>query len=185
MRITVNGKGMKVSDRLHEHVEKKLSKFDRYFDESAEALVKFRPEGDDKCAEVTIKFRNQILRAETVAGDVYTALDQTQEVLEGQLRRHKTRMEKHIRDYAQLEQIRKTEPQPGDLPEDIPSDEESTASIVRRKTFELTPMSEEEACLQMELLGHNFHIFLAAKTGQVALVYKRRDGNYGLIEPTY
>ena len=183
MRVTVTGKGMKVSDRLQEHVEKKLSKFDRYFDENAEAQVKVMPEGDDKRAEITIHFRNQILRAETTAEDIYTALDEAQEVIERQLRRHKTRLEKHIRDYAHLQQARKTSPVP-DLFEEAP-EEESTAVIVRRKTFELTPMTDEEACLQMELLGHNFHLFLQAETGDVALVYKRRDGNYGLIEPAY
>ncbi|NJP40925.1 ribosome-associated translation inhibitor RaiA [Oscillospiraceae bacterium HV4-5-C5C] len=178
MEINITGKGLKVSDQTKEKVLRKLKKFDRYFGDSAHASVKLRPEGDQICVEITMKLNNRYLRAETMAEDVLTATDDAVEVLERQVRKHKTRLAKDIHDYAYLQESLKYEPEETE-------EDEDEFGILRRKQFELTPMTEEEACLQMDMLGHSFHLFLSADTGKVCVVYKRRDHNYGIIEPVY
>lgn len=181
MKISVSGKGIKVSEGFRERVESKLKKYNRYFSEDAAATVKVRPEGEDVCVEFTIKIKGHFYRAETVAGDLNTALDLTIDAMERQIRKHKTRLEKNVRDYAYLQEYLKTQP-PADLIEEEMTEE---GKLIRRKNFAISPMSAEEACLQMELLGHSFLIFLSDETERVCVVYRRKDGNYGLIEPQY
>ncbi len=177
MKINISGKGMKVGDRLQQRIEEKLGKFNRFFGDDVIANVKVRPETNQKCIEVTLKIQKHYYRSETVADDVFTALDQAVDVLEGQIRKHKTRIEKRIHDYAYIKEYLKTQPQ-GVLDEDEPR-------IIRRKSFDITPMDPEEAVLQMEMLGHSFLLYLDMETDKVCVVYKRKDGNYGLIEPIY
>ncbi len=182
MKVNVTGKGIKIGDHLKERVEAKLKKYDRYFNDEATATVKVRPEGEQKCVEITIKIKGHLYRAETVADDVYTALDLSIDVLERQIRKQKSRIEKRIHDYAYLQEYLKTQ-----APHVIEDDEEETAEgkIIRKKSFDISPMSADEACLQMEMLGHSFLLFLSEEGDRVCLVYKRKDGNYGLIEPNY
>ncbi len=175
MKITITGKGMKVGDQLHRRIEEKMSKFDRFFGNEAGTHVTVRPERDQKCIDVTMKVHNHYYRAETVADDVFTALDQAIEVIEGQIRKYKTRMEKRIHDYAYMKEYLKAFPGEEEAPDE--------KKIVRIKRFDLKPMDAEEAVLQMELLGHSFLLFSDNATRKVCLVYKRKDGNYGLIEP--
>jgi putative sigma-54 modulation protein len=178
MKININGKGMKVGEQLQQRIEEKLGKFNRIFGNEAVANVKVRPEKDQKCIEVTLKIQNHFYRAETTAEDSFTALDMAVEVLEGQIRKHKTKIEKKIHDYAYMKEYLKTE---------VPQPEESVEEykIIKRKSFDITPMDADEAVLQMEMLGHSFLLYLDAETEKVCVVYKRKDGNYGLIEPNY
>lgn len=184
MNIIVTGHGMKVGDQLRTVIEKKLSKFDRFLGPDAEAMVKVRPEGDLKRVEVTMKVQNRYFRSETESLDALTALDEGVDALESQFRKHKTRLEKRIHDYAYLVESMKDQVAESEE-EELPMDSEDEIRIVRRKHFDLAPMDPEEACLQMDMLGHAFLLFLEADSGKVALVYKRRDGDYGLIEPEY
>jgi len=183
MNIMITGHGMKVGDQLRNVVEKKLAKFDRYLGPDATASVKVRPEADLKRVEITMKVQNSYFRSETEAIDILDALDEGVEVLEGQFRKHKTRLEKRIRDYAVQQEAIKTDPAAAEA--ELLDEAEDEIRIVRRKNFDLTPMDPEEACLQMEMLGHSFLLFLNGDSGKVALVYRRRDGDYGLIEPNY
>ncbi len=188
MRIDVTSQGIRPSERLRDRAAKKLAKFDRYFGDDAEAVVHLTQEGDQKCVEITIRVKKHYYRAETTADDPITAFDLTIDLLERQIRKQKTRFEKRIRDYAYLQEYLKTSPSAdedwGDDEEDLES-EDGEIGIIRHKRFDLSPMTPDEAVLQMEMLGHSFLLFLYAETGRVALVYKRRDGNYGMIEPEY
>jgi putative sigma-54 modulation protein len=178
MKVNIHGKGIKVGDQLQQRIEEKLGKFNRFFGDDAVANVKVRPDGDLKVIEVTLKIQKHYYRAECAADDIFTALDEAVEVLEGQFRKHKTRMEKKIHDYAYMKEYLLTE-----VP--IPAETEDEIQIIRRKTFDLAPMDAEEAVLQMETLGHSFLLFLDMETEKVCAVYKRKDGHYGLIEPNY
>jgi putative sigma-54 modulation protein len=178
MKININGKGMKVGDQLQLRIEEKLGKFNRFFGDEALAVVKVRPEKDQKCIEVTLKIQKHYYRAECIADDVFTALDLAVEVLEGQIRKHKTKIEKKIHDYAYMKEYLKTQ---------VPAAGESTEEprIIKRKSFDISPMDPDEAVLQMEMLGHSFLLYLDMDTDKVCVVYKRKDGQYGLIEPRY
>ena len=178
MKININGKGIKIDELLRQRIEEKLGKFNRIFGDEAVANVKVRPEGDQKIIEVTLKIQNHFYRAETIADDIFTALDQTVEVLEGQIRKHKTKIEKQIHDYSYMKEYLKTQ---ATLPEDLAEE----SKIIKRKSFEITPMDADEAVLQMEMLGHSFLLYIDRETDKVCVVYKRKDGNYGLIEPNY
>lgn len=179
MKVNINGRNMKVSSNLQTRIEEKLSKFNRFFGDEAVANVKVREEKDRKWIEVTIKIQRHYYRAECSAEDVFSALDQAIDVLEGQIRKHKTRIEKKIHDYAYMKEYLKAQPPAAD------EAEEDQPKIIKRKSFEIVPMDADEAVLQMEMLGHSFFAFLDAETGRVSVVYKRRDGNYGLLEPVY
>jgi putative sigma-54 modulation protein len=178
MKINMNGKGIKIGDQLRQRIEEKLGKFNRFFGDDTIASVKITPERDQKCMEVTLKIQKHYYRAETIADDAFTALDLAIEVLEGQIRKHKTKIEKKIHDYAYMKEYLRTqvsaEPEAAD-----------ESKIIKRKTFDIIPMDPDEAVLQMEMLGHNFLLYLDMDTDKVCVVYKRKDGNYGLIEPNY
>ncbi len=177
MKTVVIGKGLKPGEQLRQRAEKKLSKFDRYFGDEAEATVRLSAEGDQKCIEITIRVKGHIYRSETLAGDALEAFDRAMDLMERQIRKQKTKFEKQIRDYAYMQEYLRTLPSEEEL-----EVEREEPHIARQKQFELIPLQPEEACLQMEMLGHNFHLFISAETGNVAVVYKRRDGNYGLLE---
>lgn len=178
MKININGKGIKIGDQLQLRIEEKLGKFNRFFGDEALAAVKVRPEKDQKCIEVTLKIQKHYYRAECVADDVFTALDMAVDVLEGQIRKHKTKIEKKIHDYAYMKEYLKTQvPAAGEIAEE--------PKIIKRKSFDISPMDPDEAVLQMEMLGHSFLLYLDMDTDKVCVVYKRKDGNYGLIEPRY
>lgn len=181
MKIVITGQNIKISDQLNEKIEKKFNKFNRYFDDKSTVSVKVRPEANKISAEITMKIHKHYYRAEALADSVMSALDEAISIMEGQIRKHKTRMVKNVRDFAYMNEFLKQEMP--DLSEDLL--EPDAPQIIRRKTFTLSPMSPEEAVLQMELLGHAFLLYLSPETGQVCLVYKRKDGNYGLLEPEY
>lgn len=180
MKINISGKSIKAGEDFRKRVDQKLGKFSRYFDETAEANVKMRPEGDEVRVEVTIRIKKHIYRTETVAKDMKVAFDDAIDKLERQIRKQKTRFEKNIRDYAYMQEYLKSYTVPEEEFEQT-----DDGKLIKHKTFDIHPMTVDEACLQMEMLGHSFLLFLSADDDKVCLVYKRNDGNYGLIEPNY
>ena len=178
MKITTQGNGIKIGARLEQKIIDKMSKFDKYFGDEGSFNVRIRPEGGRMVVEVTLKLDGKILRAEARDEEILTAVDKTVDKLESQIRRQKTKFLKKKKDYPQIVSF---------LEEDNGADfdyetEPEDKKITRRKTFELRPMTSEDAILQMEMLGHNFFVFVNAETDQVNVVYKRKGGTYGLIE---
>lgn len=178
MKLNVQGLGIEITPDIQSRVESKLARFNRHFGDEAVATVKILPEGNQTRVEVTINVHGRFFRSETNANDVRTALDQAVEILDRQIRRHRTRIVKQNQMTPGLKSFLAAEVEADDLAED-------EEPVIRHKSFELTPMTAEEATLQMELLGHDFYVFLYAETGKVSVVYKRRDGSYGWIEPIY
>ena len=175
MKFTIYGKNMHVSEGLKEALKKKFEKFDRYFGSETEVYATFSKERNDQMLEVTIPMGKTILRAEERGEDMLGVIEEIVDKLEGQLRRYKTKLQKR---YVNENQFH------FDALEDEDDDEE-TPKVVRTKKFAIKPMSVEEATMQMELLGHDFFVFLNAETDDVNVVYMRKDGNFGLIEPVF
>lgn len=175
MKMNFTGKNMEVTDALRQVTTKKLSKLDKYFQQDIEGNVTFSTQKNHKIIEVTINLPGTIIRAEESSDDMYASIDRAIDVLERQIRKYKTRLQKR---YQNGETIRFENVMP--LPKD---NETKKPKLVRRKRFNLKPMSHEEAILQMELLGHNFFVFVDADSLDVSVIYKRKDGDYGLIEP--
>lgn len=172
MKITIYGKQMTVRESLKLAVEKKLCKFDKFFGEETEAFVTCKVRKGDKIIEITVNYGGTTFRSEEESETFITALDRAVESLERQIRKNKTRIEKRVKRGAFV------------IAEDDDDEyiEESEFEI-RTKTFPFKPMTAEEAILQMNLLGHSFFAFTDAETEDVCVVYKRKDGNYGLIIP--
>lgn len=177
MRLTVKGKGMEVSDYLNETVDKKARKLERYFKDDTEVTVTLSIEHSRHICEVMVPFTGVTLRAEEVSGDMYNSIDAALKKLERMIRRHRTKLEKRLHEKA----YDYTEP----IYEGILEEEELERKLVRKKKFPIKPMDVEEAEMQMELLGHSFYVFTNAQTGDVNVIYKRKDGDHGLIEPDY
>ena len=174
MKRTITGRKMEISDKLRDQVEKKLGKLDKFFQEDSEMQVTFSEQKNTVTVEVTIFDGSTIYRAEEQNEDKYVALDQTVDILEGQIRKNKTKLEKRMRASA-------ITPPPSwdDIQEE---EDEPEFRIVRSKRYSLKPMSPEEAVLQMNMLGHDFFIFKDAESFTTSIVYKRKSGDYGLIE---
>ncbi len=171
MKITTTGRKINVTDGLRSYTEKKLLKLDKFFNENSAAQVTLSVQKDDHIIEVTIYHEGMIFRAEVRDADMYAAIDRVVDVLERQIRKQKTRLEKKLREGAF---------DSADSPAGY--EEESEFRVVKIKKHETKPMSVEEAILQMNLLGHSFYVFSNAETLDKEVVYKRKDGNYGLIE---
>ncbi len=171
MKITIYGKQLTVRDSLKIAVEKKLAKFDKFFGADTEALVTCKARKGVKILEITVNYNGTTFRSEEESETFLTALDRAVEGLERQIRKNKTRLEKTVKRGA----FNITEP------DDDDGYEEDGEFEIRVKSFPFKPMSAEEAILQMNLLGHSFFAFTDAKTAEVSVVYKRKDGNYGLI----
>ena len=175
MKINIIGRQMNVYDDMKELVEKKLSKFDRYFPTGADANVTFRKIKDDACVEITISVASTLFRAEESTQDFRTSLTRCIDIIEGQIRKNKTRLEKRMKaSFAAAEAA---------IAHDEAAPEEEGDFSIRTKTFTLKPMTAEEAILQMNLIGHAFYVFEDADTGETCVVYKRKAGAYGLIVP--
>lgn len=178
MRIKVSGKNFNVTDAIRERVEKKLSKFEKYFTPITEAHATLSVEKDRHIIEVTIPFNGVMLRGEEATEDMYVSIDNVVEKLERQIRKQKTRLERKIKDGS----IRFENVVPFQVGDE---DYEDEIKIVKKKRFAIKPMSAEEAVMQMELLGHTFFVFSNADTEEVNVVYKRKRGDYGLIEQEF
>lgn len=174
MLLNFVGKNIELTESLKNVAEKKFSKLDKYFSEEAEARVVFSTVREQQTVEVTIFLPKTIIRAEETTDDMYSSMDNAVDALARQIRKHKTKLKRR---YQNNETIRFDE-----IAEKEKEKEETENKIVKRKNFELSPMNEEEAILQMELLNHNFFVFLDADTEAISIVYKRKDGNYGKIE---
>lgn len=177
MKIKITGKNMDITDALREIAFKKLGKLDKYFQGDVDTNVTFSVEKDRQIIEVTINLPGTILRAEEYSDDMYTSIDKAVDVLEGQIRKYKTKLQKRYQN-GETVRFENIEPMPKPKEEDIPK-------LVKVKRFAMKPMDAEEAILQMELLRHNFFVFMNGETDEVNVVYKRKDGNYGLIEPEF
>jgi putative sigma-54 modulation protein len=177
MKITIVGKNIEVSDYLQSLVEKKVGKLERYFKPDTEVQVTLSVEKNRHICEVTIPFEGTIIRGEEITGDMYASVDNVLDKLEKQIYRHRTRLERKLREEAfDSSSLLYSD----ELPEETPS-----RKVVRTKRFAVKPMSLEEAILQMDLLGHSFFVFSNADSGEVNVLYLRADGNLGLIEPSY
>ncbi len=177
MELIISGKNMEISDRIREYVDKKAAKLDRYLPHIDEAFVELarqsaKSRADRHVAQLTLRTKGSILRAEERAPDVFTAIDAVLDKMYRQIMRYKTRRRGRSRTQEE-----------GLTPPIEEYEEEERKRIVRTKRFLVIPMDEEEAAEQMELLGHDFFLFLNANTGELNVIYRRRDGNYGLIEP--
>lgn len=182
MNFNVRGENIEVTPAIREYVEKKIAKLERYFTETPEANVNvnLRTYSDKKSkVEVTIPIPNLVLRAEEIHEDMYAAIDLITDKLERQIRKHKTKVNRKFREKGSVQALFATfEDQSAPIIEEDDQDLE----VVRQKSFDLKPMDSEEAILQMNMLGHNFYVFTNAETNLTNVVYKRRDGRYGLIE---
>ncbi|MDD4146568.1 MAG: ribosome-associated translation inhibitor RaiA [Clostridia bacterium] len=173
MKFQFRGKNIQVTDALKERVEKKLGKLDKYFDTPPEAIVTLSVEKERHRVEVTIPLNGYILRGEEETNDMYSSVDQVVEKLEKQMEKYRTRLSKRNKG-ASIKDIAASFVERTAVEED--------PRLVRTKRFALKPMSVEEAILQMNLLGHSFFVFSNAENEEVNVVYRRKDGNYGLIE---
>ena len=173
MKITISGKNIDVTPGLRQTVNEKLGKLDRYFTPDTQVNVTLSLEKERHKIEVTIPVKGRIIRSEQVSNDMYVSIDLVEEVIERQLRKYKNKI---IDKKQSAENFQKAY-----VDNDYLENEE--IRIVRTKKFDIKPMYPEDACVQMELLGHNFFVFMNADTDQVNVVYKRKGNTYGLIEP--
>ena len=172
MKFVYSGKDV-ISDSLKARTEKKLSKLERYFSQEPEAIVRFKQQrGGRNIAEITMSVNGLILRAEEDSNDMYLSIDRAVDKLESQIRRYRTKMGKQLRE-ARAEAPVEAEP----------VYEEANFDVVRTKRFSVKPMDVDDAITQMELLGHNFFLFLNAENNSMNVLYRRNDGSYGLLVP--
>ena len=175
MNIIISGKNLTVSDSLKAAVEEKLSKLERYFKPDTEVKVTLSVEKERQKVEVTIPVKGGIIRSEQTSNDMYVSIDLVEEVIERQLRKYKNKIvDRHQASGSFQQEF---------LDKDY--DESEEIRIIRSKKFDIKPMYPEDACVQMELLGHNFFVFCNAETDEINVVYKRKGNTYGLIEPEY
>ncbi|PKK40319.1 Ribosomal subunit interface protein [Clostridiaceae bacterium JG1575] len=179
MNVSIFARDMKPAEGMEDLIEKKLSRLDKYFKSDVDAKVTLSAIKRNQKVEVLIPFNGLYLRAEETTDDMHKAVDRVVEKLERQLRKNKTRIEKrHTKETLRNPSFNA---QAFAEPEGGMDEEEQEKQVVRTKTFELKPMTEDEAILQMELLGHNFYVY-DDLSGNTCVLYRRNDGNYGLIE---
>ncbi|MGN0428695.1 MAG: ribosome hibernation-promoting factor, HPF/YfiA family [Acetatifactor sp.] len=173
MKFVILGRNIEVTPGLKAAVEDKLGKLDKYFNPDTEVHVTLSVEKERQKIEVTIPVKGSIIRSEQVSNDMYVSIDLVEEIIERQLKKYKNRI------------IEKKQSAQAFSQSYIDNDyaDEDEIKIVRTKKFDIKPMYPEDACVQMELLGHSFYVFCNAETDQVNVVYKRKGDSYGLIEP--
>ena len=173
MKCKIRGEKIKATAAIQEYIETKLSRLDKYFKEvDVEANVLIRIRGNQQIIEVTIPYDKYTLRGEERQEDLYAAIDLVIDKIEGQIRKTKAKLKKQIKQNNEF----------FNFDYEITKEEAKEAKIVKRKTLEMKPMDEEEAILELELLGHDFFIYKDVHTNGINLLYKRKDGNYGVIE---
>lgn len=171
MKFNIHGKNIDVTDSIRSYVESKIGRLDKYFkDTDLTATVNLRVRGKEQIVEVTIPANKVVLRAEEKHVDLYAAIDLVSDKLERQIRKNKTKVRKNLKQTIIFNDF------------EVDSSEDVDDIIVKRKVIDTKPMNEEEAILQMELVGHDFFLFKNDKTSELCVVYKRKDGGYGLIE---
>ena len=174
MRIKITGRNIELTDGLKSAVEKKLNRLEKYFTPDTDVYVTLSVEKERQKVEVTIPMKGNIIRSEQVSSDMYISIDLVEEVIERQLKKYRTKL---VTKQQNAESVFKQE-----FLEDK-SEEDEEIKIDRVKKFDMKPMYPEDACVQMELLGHDFYVFVNAETEEVNVVYKRKANTYGLIEP--
>ena len=179
MELTIKGKGVEITDRLHDYVQKKIGRLDRYLPSITDAWVELSVEetkaaADRQVCQVTVRANGTILRAEERSDDMFTSIDAVLGKMYRQIARYKGKRKNRWRGAgAQVEP----------LPLEIEEEPGEESRIVRYKRFAMAPMNPEEAVEQMELLGHDFFVFYNADEGQLNVIYRRKDGDYGVIQP--
>jgi putative sigma-54 modulation protein len=184
MKIQTRGENLQLTDALRDYAEKKIGRLEKYFDTPPvqNVQVTLSVIRDVHIVEVTMPVNGIIIRAEERSPDMYASIDLVSDKLEGQIRKHKTKLNRRFRDEGIRTLIRESAATaPAVLEEELAEE----GRIVRVKKFAFKPMTTEEAVLQMDLLGHDFFVFSNAETEEVNVVYRRYDGNYGLIEPEF
>ena len=171
MKFNIHGKNIEVTDAIKGYVESKIGRIEKYFkDTDLTATINLRVRGKEQIVEVTIPASKMVLRAEEKNIDLYAAIDLVSDKLERQIRKNKTKARKNLKQTIIFNDF------------DVDASEDVDDSIVKRKVIDTKPMSEEEAILQMELIGHDFYLFKNDKTGELCVVYKRKDSGYGILE---
>ena len=176
MRIKITGRNIELTEGLKAAVEDKLSKLEKYFTPETDVYVTLSVEKERQKVEVTIPMKGNYIRSEQVSNDMYVSIDLVEEVIERQLKKYRTKLVTKQQNAASVFKQDFMDEQ---------SDEEEEIRIIRSKKFDMKPMYPEDACVQMELLGHDFYVFINAETEDVNVVYKRKGNTYGLIEPEY
>jgi len=173
LKISIHGDHVKITESIKEYVEEKLGKLSKYFDDSTDVdvIVKVRVRGSEQIIEVTVPTKLFTIRAEESHEDLYAAIDLVQKKLESQIKKNKSKLAGRYKDKKGFVLVE----------DDIPLVKEEESQIVRRKEVEFKPMDEEEAILQMELTEHDFYVFKNAKEKCTSVVYRRKDGKYGII----
>ncbi|MDO4739574.1 MAG: ribosome-associated translation inhibitor RaiA [Eubacteriales bacterium] len=173
MKLTITGKNMEVSEAIRDRIEKRLNRLQKYFWDDVEVQVRLALEkAGQNIVEITIFIGSTILRAEETSNDMYASADKAIDKIVSQLRKHHTKF---------ADRLRPTEVPVAEEPAIEPEEESHT--LVRVKRFAIKPMSVEDAIAQMEMLGHSFFLFIDDQTNVTSVVYRRNDGNYGLLEP--
>jgi putative sigma-54 modulation protein len=172
MNIIVTGRHLEVTDALKNYVEKKVKRFDRYISNISEANVTLTVEKYRHKAEVLLKVNGVLIQAEGITGDVYSSIDEVAEKLERQIKKYKEKLVSHRKSEGKAEAEVSEVTSPSEI-----------GTIIKNKRFELKPMSPDEAAMQMELLDKDFFVFTNDNSGEINVIYRRRDGNFGLIEP--
>jgi putative sigma-54 modulation protein len=176
MNYIISGKNIDVTEGLRQAVYDKLGRLEKFFNEDTKAQVTFSVEKERQKIEVTIPMKGHIIRAEQTSDDMYVSIDMVVETIERQVVRYKKKIIDQNQDAAFFQNA---------FIEDDEYDEDDEIQIIRSKRFAVKPMYPEDACVQMELLGHNFYVFRNAETDEVNVVYKRKGNTYGLIEPEF
>ncbi len=175
MKFKILGKNIEVTEGLKNAVTDKIGKLEKYFTPETEVHVTLSVEKDRQKIEVTIPVKGSVIRSEQISNDMYVSIDLVEEIIERQLKKYKNKLMDKQQNSGYFRQEF--------LDKDYMEDDE--IKIVRTKKFDIKPMYAEDACIQMELTGHNFFVFCNAETDQVNVVYKRKGNTYGLIEPEY
>ena len=172
MKVNIHGNKLEVTQAIKSYVLQKMSKLDKYFKNPEEltATISMKIRGKEQIVEITIPIKKAILRCEENNNDLYASIDFAIDKLERQIRKNKTKMNRHKEKYVEISEF------------EVGVDEETISDVVKRKAIEVKPMSEEEAILQMELLGHAFFVFKNIDNNSTNVIYKRKDNDYGLIE---
>ena len=171
MRIKITGRNIELTEGLKAAVEDKLNKLEKYFTPDTEVNVTLSVEKERQKVEVTIPMKGSYIRSEQVSSDMYVSIDLVEEVIERQLKKYRTKLVTKQQNAAAVFKQK--------------SEDDEEIKIIRTKKFDMKPMYPEDACVEMELLGHDFYVFINAETEDVNVVYKRKGNTYGLIEPEY
>lgn len=174
MKVTVVTKNIELTPALKEMVERKVSKLDKYFESNVNAKATLSVQRNRHRVEIAIPFNGILLRAEEITDDMYKSIDKVEEKLERQIRKQRTKLSRRMNDSLRFAEIATDK-----------FGDEHEGELVKTKRFAVKPMNVDEAILQMELIGHNFFVYKDADTNSISVLYKRKDGDYGLLEPDY